>query len=117
MASDIKQFEAAYAKYDPGADLSGDGGDLLYLTWQGERAVAELFRTCGPQCTRNRIIGILLAGYHPQLPPYCDVNFGLSDTHHFGAHLFSPLKVFKDPNGHIGIEPTQRCVPNLGTGS
>jgi ABC-type branched-subunit amino acid transport system substrate-binding protein len=113
MASDIKQFEAAYSRYDPGADLGGNGGDLLYLTWQGERNVAQLFHDCGPHCTRNRIIGLLLAGYHPSVPPYCDINFGLSATHHFGAHLFSPLKVFKDPNGRIGIEPTALCIPDM----
>jgi hypothetical protein len=116
-AADIHQFEAAYKQYDSGAQLTGPGGDLLYLGWQGERATAQLFRDCGPHCTRNRIIGMLLGGYHPQVQPYCDVNFARDPGHHFGAYLFSPLKVYQDPNGQVAIEATQLCIPNAGPGS
>src|SRR5205807_2902398 len=101
-----------YAKYDSGAKLAGDGGDLLFLNWEGQRQIADLLKACGPQCTRNRLAGLLLAGYHRAVAPNCDIDFSPGDHHH-GGYLFSPLKVYQDPNGRVAIEPVRRCITSM----
>ena len=116
-ASDIKEFEAEYAHYDPGADLGGDGGDLLFDTWESWRFLADLLKRCGPDCTRNKMAGLLLAGYHHTVSPNCDVDFGRTSDHHHGGYLFNTLHVVRDPNGHPAWMPVQRCVPQVGTGA
>lgn len=116
-AGDIKEFEAEYAHYDPGADLSGDGGDLLFDTWESWRFLADLLERCGPDCTRNKMAGLLLAGYHHTVSPNCDVNFGRTSDHHHGGYLFNTLHVVRDPNGNPAWMPVQRCVPEVGAGA
>jgi hypothetical protein len=115
-ASDIKEFEAEYKHYDPNADLSGDGGDLLFGAWESWRFVADLLKRCGPGCTRNKMAGLFLAGYHHTVPPNCDVDFAHSADHHHGGYLFNALHVVKDPNGRANFVPVQRCLPQLGAG-
>jgi hypothetical protein len=115
-AGDIKEFEREYAQYDPGADLGGDGGDLLFDTWESWRFLADLLKRCGPDCTRNKMAGLLLAGYHHTVPPNCDVNFSRTSDHHHGGYLFNTLHVVKDPNGRPAWMPVQRCVPLVGPG-
>ena len=114
-AADIKEFEAEYAKYDPNANLSGDGGDLLFLNWEAQRQVADMLRLCGPACTRNKIAGILLAGYDRTVPPNCTIDFGRTDDHHHGGFLANVLEVSKDPNGRANFMPTARCVSSIGS--
>jgi hypothetical protein len=115
-AADIKEFEAEYKHYDPNADLSGDGGDLLFGAWESWRFMADLLKRCGPACTRNKMAGLLLAGYHHTVSPNCDVNFAHSADHHHGGYLFNALHVEKDPNGRANFVPVQRCLPQLGAG-
>ncbi|MHB1787220.1 MAG: ABC transporter substrate-binding protein, partial [Acidimicrobiales bacterium] len=110
----IQEFEAEYKQYDPSANLSGDGGDLLYQTWEGERQVADMLKVCGPSCTRNKLAGLLLAGYHDTVPPNCPVNFNSPADHHHGGYLFDVLHVIKDPNGRPNFVPLQRCVAQIG---
>ena len=115
-ASDIKEFEAEYKHYDPNADLTGDGGDLLFGAWESWRFLADLLKRCGPACTRNKMAGLLLSGYHHTVSPNCDVNFAHSSDHHHGGYLFNALHVEKDPNGRANFVPVQRCLPQLGAG-
>jgi ABC-type branched-subunit amino acid transport system substrate-binding protein len=115
-AADIKEFEAEYKHYDPNADLSGDGGDLLFGAWESWRLMADLLKRCGPACTRNKMAGLLLAGYHHTVSPNCDVDFAHSADHHHGGYLFNALHVEKDPNGRANFVPVQRCLPQLGAG-
>jgi hypothetical protein len=115
-AADIKEFEAEYKHYDPGASLGGDGGDLLFDTWESWRFLADLFKTCGPDCTRNKMAGLLLAGYHKTVPPNCPVDFRRGDHHH-GGYLFDVLHAVRDPNGRANWVPVERCVPSVGSGA
>ena len=114
-AADIKEFEAEYAHYDSGAQLSGDGGDLLFLNWEAQRQVADMLRLCGPGCTRNKIAGILLAGYNRTVSPNCNIDFARTGDHHHGGYLANVLEVQKDPNGRINFAPTARCVSSIGS--
>ena len=83
--AEIKRFEDAYAKYDPNAKLCGDGGDLLFGTWEAWEQIGDLLYQCGPQCTRNKIAGLMLNGYHATVGANCPVDFRNGDGHHGGG--------------------------------
>jgi ABC-type branched-subunit amino acid transport system substrate-binding protein len=110
IAPYIHEFEAQYKTYDPSADLAGDGGDLLFQTWEGWVELARMLQLCGPGCTRNKLAGLWLAGYDQTVPPDCNVDFGRTSDHHEGGYLFQVLHVVKDPNGRANFVPVQRCV-------
>jgi ABC-type branched-subunit amino acid transport system substrate-binding protein len=81
---EIEQFEAAYAKYDPNAKLCGVGGDLLFGTWEAWRQVYDLLYQCGRFCTRDKVAGLMLSGYHATVGANCPVDFRGADGHHGG---------------------------------
>jgi hypothetical protein len=108
--AEIHEFEAEYKKYDPGADLSGDGGDLLFLNWEAQKWLYDLLLTCGKDCTRNKVAGLMLAGYHKTSPPNCPAQFGVKYDHHHAGYLFNVLHAVRDPNGRANFVPVERCV-------
>jgi hypothetical protein len=112
-APEIHEFEKEYRQYDPNANLKGDGGDLLFLNWESQKYLYDLFLACGPQCTRNKIAGLLLAGWHKTTPPNCNANFARTGDHHHGGYLFNVLHAVRDPNGRANFVPLQRCIGNL----
>jgi Periplasmic binding protein len=97
---EIKTFEAAYAKYDPNANLCGDGGDLLFGTWEAWRQVADLLVKCGVNCSRNAIAGLMLDGYTSTVGANCEVSFAGGDHHHGGGP--EDLYAVKPENGGPG---------------
>jgi hypothetical protein len=110
-ADDIKEFEAEYAKYDPpggnnnGPDLCSVGGDLLFLNWVADKSMAQLLVDCGRQCTRNKIAGLLLAGYKGRVSPNCDYDW--SRRSHYGSYQMSVFQTFTSPYGKpSGDDPT-----------
>jgi hypothetical protein len=109
-ADQIKEFEAEYKQYDSSADLTGDGGDLLFLNWEAQKWIHDLLLTCGAGCTRNKLAGLLLAGYHKVTPPNCPASFEHSADHHHAGYLFNVLHAIKDPNGRANFVPVARCV-------
>jgi hypothetical protein len=109
-ADQIHEFESEYKQYDPSADLSGDGGDLLFLNWEGQKWLDGLLTSCGPDCTRNKLAGLLLAGYNQTVPPNCPINFGRTSDHHHGGYAFNIFHQIKDPNGRANFVPVARCV-------
>ncbi|HET6908859.1 MAG TPA: ABC transporter substrate-binding protein [Mycobacteriales bacterium] len=112
-ASQIHEFEAEYKKYDPNADLSGDGGDLLFLNWESQKWLYQLLLTCGKDCTRNKLAGLMLAGYHTVTPPNCPARFGAVYDHHHAGYLFNVLHAIRDPNGRANFVPVARCVSSF----
>jgi ABC-type branched-subunit amino acid transport system substrate-binding protein len=111
-AAEIKEFERQYAKWDPQADLGGPGGDLLFLNWEAQKGLHALFEACGKDCTRNKIAGLLLAGWHKPVPPNCPVDFRRGDRHH-GGYTFNVFHMVRDPNGRANFVPTRRCVTGI----
>ena len=72
--------------------------------------LADLLLACGKDCTRNKIAGLLLAGYHKVTPPNCPASFEHTSDHHHGGYLFNVLHAVKDPNGRANFVPVARCV-------
>jgi hypothetical protein len=108
-AGEIKEFERQYAKWDPDADLAGPGGDLLFLNWEAQKGLHALLTACGKDCTRNKLAGLLLAGWDKPVAPNCPVDFGRGDHHH-GGYRISVVHMIRDPNGRANFVPVRRCV-------
>ncbi len=65
---------------------------------------------CGKDCTRNKMAGLMLAGFDKPVPPNCRADFGRTSDHHHGGYLFNVFHVIRDPNGRANFVPTERCV-------
>jgi ABC-type branched-subunit amino acid transport system substrate-binding protein len=108
-ASDMKQFEAQYAKYRPNTDLSGVGGDLLFLNWTAQKALAAQLAACGKDCTRNRFVDVL-HGYHARpTSSVCDIDFTHSDGYH-GSTQLNFIQAYKAPSGKVNFSMLKSCV-------
>jgi len=88
--AEIARFEAAYAKYRPGVKTN----DILWQTWVGFKAMHDMFERCGPQCTRNRMAGIMLSGLTATVPPNCPVDYTRPNSFggHLGGHAFFTME-------------------------
>jgi ABC-type branched-subunit amino acid transport system substrate-binding protein len=108
-ADDMKQFEAQYAKYDPGVKLSGVAGDLLFLNWTAQKALYKQFLLCGKDCTRNKFVDVL-EGYHgTPISSACPIDFTTGDHHH-GSEYLTFMQTYVSPSGKINWRETRKCV-------
>ncbi|MCW2674551.1 MAG: amino acid/amide transporter substrate-binding protein family [Frankiales bacterium] len=108
-ADDMKEFEAQYAQYDSGADLSGVGGDLLFLNWVAQKALYRQLLMCGKDCTRNRFVEVLQ--HYDQVPisSGCKVDFVHGDHHH-GGQAVTFMQTYRSPSGAVNWRETKQCV-------
>jgi ABC-type branched-subunit amino acid transport system substrate-binding protein len=108
-ADDEKLFEAQYAKYRPKTDLTGVGGDLLFLNWTAQKSLYAQLLLCGKDCTRNRFVDVL-HGYNAKpTSSVCKIDF----THGDGYHASSPLnfnEAYKSPSGKVNFRVIKACV-------
>src|SRR5258708_37020526 len=109
--AELQRFEAAYAQYDSGANLCGDGGDLRFGTWLAWGQTYDLLYQCGPACTRNNIAGLMQSGYHATVGANCAVDFRGGDRHHRGGP--GDLYKVETGNGNPGWVNTALCVTDL----
>jgi ABC-type branched-subunit amino acid transport system substrate-binding protein len=109
--SELQKFEAAYRQYDPGANLCGDGGDLLFGTWLAWEQTYDLLYQCGPGCTRNNIAGLIQSGYHATVGANCPVDFRGGDGHHGGGP--DDVDKVESVNGAPAWVTTALCVKDL----
>lgn len=107
--AEIARFEAAYAKYRPGVKTN----DILWQTWVGFKAIQDMFERCGPQCTRNRMAGIMLSGLKAVVPPNCPVDYTRPNSYggHLGGHAFFTMEA-TNRNG-ASFRTTSWCRENL----
>jgi len=115
-ADDMKQFEDQYAKYRPSVDLSGVGGDLLFLNWSAQKAMHQLLLQCGPNCTRNRFLGVLYQFKQRVTSSSCTIDFTRSgpDNDHRGGYELAVLEAYKAPSGKVNLHNIASCVEHLG---
>jgi branched-chain amino acid transport system substrate-binding protein len=108
-ADDMKEFEAQYRKYDSGADISGVGGDLLFLNWTAQKALYKQFLLCGKDCTRNRFVDMLQSYQGSPISSACPIDFRSGDGHH-GADDLTFMETYTSPSGKINWRETRKCV-------
>jgi ABC-type branched-subunit amino acid transport system substrate-binding protein len=109
--AELKKFEAAYHQYDSGANLCGDGGDLLFGTWLAWEQVYDLLYQCGPSCTRNNVAGLMQNGYHATVGANCAVDFRGTDGHHGGGP--EDVDKVETVNGNPAWVTTTLCAKDL----
>jgi len=108
-ADDIKEFERQYAKYDSGIDLGGIGGDLLFLNWVAQKALAVQLQQCGQDCTRDKFIDVLRS-YKGQRPTStaCPIDFSGDGFH--GSDSLNFMETYNSPSGKVNWRTTKLCV-------
>ncbi len=110
-ADDMKQFEAQYAKYDPNADISGIGGDLIFLNWVGQKALYKLLLACGKDCTRDAFVRTMTHYTQRAVSSGCPFDFR-GDGHH-GSDFVNFLETYQSGNavtGKVNWRNTSACV-------
>jgi branched-chain amino acid transport system substrate-binding protein len=107
-AAEMREFEAAYAKYSPDTDLAGPAGDIAWGTWIGSKALAGLLELCGPDCTRNRFAGLLEGGLKATFGAACPLDFS-GDGHHGGVAA-DVLEAYRAADGRAAWRTPQRCM-------
>ena len=110
-AADIREFERQYARWRPNVDLASVGGDLLFLNWVAQKAMAEVLRQCGPACTRNHF-ATLMTRYRGTVSPNCYADFPRYGGH-LGSQAVNVFKTYTGPSGKLGWQPIHRCVERL----
>jgi branched-chain amino acid transport system substrate-binding protein len=108
-ADDMKEFERQYAQYDPTADLSDVGGDLLFLNWTAQKALYKQLLLCGRDCTRNRFVQVLQAYHGTPISSACPIDFRHGDRHH-GAEYLTFMETYRAPDGKVNWRETRKCV-------
>jgi hypothetical protein len=108
-ADDMKLFEAQYAKYDSGVDLSGNAGDLLFLNWTAQKALYAQLLACGKGCTRDRFIDVLTSYRAVPTSSACLIDFTHGDGHH-GSEELNFMQTYAAPGGKINWRNTKACV-------
>ncbi len=107
-AADMKLFEAQYAKYRPGTDISGVAGDLLWINWVEQKRLVEMFRACGRDCTRDTFVGMLAAGYRATTSPTCALDFS-GGRHDGSGGLVNVMETYRSPSGAVNWRSTALC--------
>ena len=108
-ADDIQLFEKQYRDYDPGVDLSGVGGDLLFLNWTAQKALYAQLLACGADCTRNKFIDVLQSWHKVPTSSGCLIDFLHGDGHH-GSEALNFMEAYTNPAGKVNWRNTKACV-------
>jgi len=87
-ADEIRFFERVHAKY-----ASGKTDDVTWMTWLGWRQLHRLLLDCGPNCTRNRIVGLLQSGVHK--PVFAGCNFDFTRNRHVGGFAVNIFEAYQ----------------------
>jgi ABC-type branched-subunit amino acid transport system substrate-binding protein len=70
-ADEIRLFESAQRRYG----RAQKGNDLLWMTWLAMKQIHQWLLDCGPDCDRNRLVALLIAGRHKAVAPNCPIDF------------------------------------------
>ena len=112
-ASDMKEFEAQYARYRPNADLQGVGGDLLFLNWTAQKGMYDMLLKCGPDCGKNKFIDVMLSYKGRPFPAACEIDFTRPNAQHLGSYSVNIMETYKSPSGAVNWRNTDTCVEHV----
>jgi ABC-type branched-subunit amino acid transport system substrate-binding protein len=108
-ADDIRQFEAQYKKYRPRTDLSGVAGDLLFLNWTAQKALAKFLELCGKDCSRNRFVDVLTTYKGRPTSSACTVDFSRFNGYR-GVDQVNFMQTYRNAAGKVNWRHTKACV-------
>jgi ABC-type branched-subunit amino acid transport system substrate-binding protein len=108
-ADDMKEFERQYAQYDSGIDLSGIGGDLLFLNWTAQKALYIQLLQCGKDCTRDKFIDVLRT-YKGKAPTHSSCPIDFSGDGYHGSDSLNFMETYNSPSGKVNWRNTALCV-------
>jgi ABC-type branched-subunit amino acid transport system substrate-binding protein len=108
---DMKEFERQYKQYDPNAQISGVGGDLIFLNWVGQKALYRLLLACGKDCTRDSFVRLMTHTTKRVVSSGCPFDFS-RDGHH-GSDFVTFMQTYQSGNvatGKVNWRETNACV-------
>jgi len=103
-AAEIKRFEAAQRKYG----AANKGNDILWMTWLAWKQLHQLLLDCGPDCSRNEAVALMISGVHKAVAPNCPFDF--TRNQHVGGLFGNIFKAFRPPSGGAGWMGTRVCA-------
>lgn len=91
--NEVKAMRDAYGKFctDPCNKSPDELNDVDWQFWLAWKTLHRTFVKCGADCSRNRLVGMILAGYKDTLTPLCPVDWSRGD-HHVGSHAANILR-------------------------
>ena len=77
-----------------------------------DKQIAQMLIDCGPQCTRNKLAGLLLTGYKANVTPNCPEDW--SRKQHFGSSGFDITKMWQNPaDSQWDLRPDVTCAEHI----
>jgi ABC-type branched-subunit amino acid transport system substrate-binding protein len=97
----LKEFQAQLAKYGSGTK----GNDVLWTTWLAWKQIYQLLLDCGPDCTRNEIVALLISGIEQTVSTTAGCPFDFSINGHVGGVHGDVFRTFRRPDDTVGWKP------------
>ena len=111
-ADDMREFQRQYARYRPSADLDGVAGDLLFLNWTAMKALHQQLLECGPDCTRNRLVDVMINYKKRPTSSACEIDHTRGNNRQ-GGYFVNVMETYRAPDGNVNWRNTDTCVEHL----
>lgn len=106
-AAEVRRMEAAYARLRPGVRPT----DIHWWVWLFHRDMHQLLLDCGRDCTRNKLLGLMLWKQfrYEELAPSCPLDF--TRDGHVGGYWATVFTAYRKADGRAGWRhvPGQVC--------
>jgi hypothetical protein len=110
-ANEIKRMEAAYVRWRSGVQPT----DIHWWVWLVYRDLHKLLVECGKDCTRNKLLGLLLWKKYTfqEVAPSCPVDY--TRNGHVGGFWATMFTAYRKADGNVGWRniPGQICRDNF----
>ena len=104
---EYKRMKAAYVEYY-GND---EPNDIDWIQWIAMKGFHRMLLDCGSDCTRNKLAGMLDAGYATREKPNCRIDFGRGGGR-FGGYLVNYWQGINRGNTHVWKQ-VETCRPSF----
>ncbi|HET6794677.1 MAG TPA: ABC transporter substrate-binding protein [Acidimicrobiales bacterium] len=102
-----KVMQQAYARYDAKHTIT----DTDWQAWLAFKQLARMLSDCGQDCTRNKLAGMLLAGYKVDLAPLCTEDFSRGRGR-LGSFAFDVSEA-TNRSGTVGWKQVATCAESF----